>query len=134
MFALFIKGGPIMWPLLVTSIVSLGVVIERIIFLWREKRKRHLEIVQSMIQELERDNIKGAIVTGQESADFIARILVCALQHPKSFANATIRASGIELKRFAGGLSVLDTIITLAPLLGLLGTVTGMIHAFGLLG
>ena len=45
-----------------------------------------------------------------------------------------LRAANQELKRFNRGLAVLDTIITLAPLLGLLGTITGMIRAFGLLG
>lgn len=44
------------------------------------------------------------------------------------------QASNGELQRFNRGLSVLDTVITLAPLEGLFGTVTGMIHAFGLLG
>jgi biopolymer transport protein ExbB len=51
-----------------------------------------------------------------------------------SFTNALITASSEELRRFSRGLSVLDTVITLAPLLGLLGTVVGMIHSFGLLG
>ncbi len=45
-----------------------------------------------------------------------------------------MQAANTELKRFSQGLPILDTVITLAPLLGLLGTVTGMIHAFGLLG
>jgi biopolymer transport protein ExbB len=49
-------------------------------------------------------------------------------------SNAFLRAANQELQRFNRGLPVLDTIITLAPLLGLLGTVTGLIHAFGLLG
>ncbi len=51
-----------------------------------------------------------------------------------SFSNALLHASSVELQRFNRGISVLDTIVTLAPLLGLFGTVTGMIHAFGLLG
>ncbi len=45
-----------------------------------------------------------------------------------------LRGARQELRRFSSGLPALDTIVTLAPLLGLLGTVTGMIHAFGLLG
>jgi len=45
-----------------------------------------------------------------------------------------MQAANTELQRFSQGLPILDTAITLAPLLGLLGTVTGMIHAFGLLG
>ena len=51
-----------------------------------------------------------------------------------ALANALMQAANTELQRFAQGLPILDTAITLAPLLGLLGTVTGMIHAFGLLG
>lgn len=69
------------------------------------------------------------------ATDFVARTLLYALQHrEESLSSALLRAANLELKRFNRGLAVLDTIITLAPLLGLLGTVTGMIHAFGLLG
>lgn len=58
-----------------------------------------------------------------------------ALEHRDfSFSNALLQASSLELQRFNRGISVLDTIVTLAPLEGLFGTVTGMIHAFGLLG
>ena len=39
MYALFVKGGPIMWPLLATSLVALSVVIERSLFLWRQRRR-----------------------------------------------------------------------------------------------
>ena len=134
MFTLFIKGGPIMWPLLVTSIVSLSVIIERALFLFRERRKRDAKIVEKIIQEMKQKNIKGAISDGQGSEDFVARTLVTALNEPACFSSELVRLSTIELKRFSRGLTTLDTIITLAPLLGLLGTVTGMIHAFGLLG
>ena len=58
-----------------------------------------------------------------------------ALTHREtSLSQAILRAASLELKRFSRGLPVLDTVITLAPLLGLLGTVTGMIHSFNLLG
>ena len=56
------------------------------------------------------------------------------MHRDKSVSEALLRAANWELKRFNRGLTILDTIITLAPLLGLLGTVTGMIHSFGLLG
>jgi biopolymer transport protein ExbB len=72
---------------------------------------------------------------GKGSQDYIAKVLTYALEHhEQSLSGAVLHASAVELKRFNRGLSTLDTIITLAPLLGLLGTVTGMIHAFGLLG
>jgi biopolymer transport protein ExbB len=49
-------------------------------------------------------------------------------------SNAFVRASGQELARFSQGMATLDTCITAAPLLGLLGTVTGMMRTFGALG
>ena len=88
-----------------------------------------------MLQRVEHHDLNEAVKIGKESRDFVARVLTCALAHrAESFSNAVLRAANRELKNFNRGLSVLDTIVTLAPLLGLLGTITGMIHAFGLLG
>ena len=135
MFEIFRKGGPVMWPLLLTSIVSLSVVIERLVFIAREKARRKPELVEGILEKVEEGDIDGAVLAGRQSHDFVARVLSYALSHrDRSYTNALLRASNQELKRFNQGLSVLDTAITLAPLLGLFGTVTGMIHAFGLLG
>jgi biopolymer transport protein ExbB len=72
---------------------------------------------------------------GRKSRDFIAKILVYSLSNRQySLSNAFIRASGQELARFQQGMATLDTCITAAPLLGLLGTVTGMMRTFGALG
>ncbi len=135
MFEIFQKGGPVMWPLLVTSVVGLTVAIERLIFIAREKSRRDPTLVEQILGQAEQGNIDAAIRAGKGSGDFVARTLIYGLaQREKSFANALLQAANKELKRFNQGLPVLDTIVTLAPLLGLLGTVTGMIHAFGLLG
>src|SRR2546428_212757 len=135
MIKLFLKGGPIMWPLLLTSIVAMAAVIERVIFRVRERLRRDPDVVENIFGQLERGNVDGAVAAGSGSNDFLARIVVYALSHRgKSMSNAFMRAANQELQRFNRGLPVLDTIITLAPLLGLLGTVTGLIHAFGLLG
>jgi biopolymer transport protein ExbB len=135
MFQLFQKGGPIMWPLLLTSIISLTVVFERIIFVIVTKFQRDPETVGQLMSDVERGNVDEAVVTGQKSKDFVAKVLVYGLKHrEQSFANALLRAANQELKRFNQGLFVLDTAITLGPLLGLLSTVTGMIRAFGFLG
>jgi biopolymer transport protein ExbB len=65
----------------------------------------------------------------------VARILVYALTHREhSLSNAFMRAANKELARFQQGIAVLDTCITAAPLLGLLGTVAGMMTTFGALG
>lgn len=135
MIQIFLKGGPIMWPLLLTSLTALTFVFERLLFIVREKRKRQPEVVEKILDDIEHGDIPAAIQSGTGSEDFVARTLVYALKHrEQSLSSALLRAAANELKRFNRGLAMLDTIITLAPLLGLLGTVTGMIHSFGLLG
>lgn len=132
---LFVKGGPIMWPLLVTSIVAVTVVIERLFFIIRERLRRNPRVVCQILERVEKGDYAGAVRIGEGCNDFVARTLTYALAHrDKSASDALLRAAGRELKRYNRGLSILDTVITLAPLLGLLGTVTGMIHSFGLLG
>lgn len=135
MFELFQKGGIVMWPLLLTSIIAVSVVVERVLFIIREKRNRDPETVDKILTFAETNDVMLAIQAGQGTKDFVARTLVYGLIHKdKSFSAALLRAANQELTRFNQGLPTLDTIITLAPLLGLLGTVTGMIRSFGLLG
>ncbi|MEN9634290.1 MAG: hypothetical protein RL077_2694 [Verrucomicrobiota bacterium] len=132
---LFIKGKEIMWPILLTSFVAITVVIERILFIIRESASRQPEVVSKMLEAVERRDVQGALAVGAKSGDFIAKILVYSLSNREySLSNAFVRASGQELARFQQGLATLDTCITLSPLLGLLGTVTGMMRTFGALG
>ncbi|WP_404423279.1 MotA/TolQ/ExbB proton channel family protein [Nibricoccus sp. IMCC34717] len=129
---LFHHGGPIMWPILIVSFVGLTVVVERVIFIFRESTSRQPEVVEKMLERVEARDIEGAVAIGKKSPDFVARILTYALTHKEaSLHNAFIRASNNELKRFQQGVPVLDTVVTAAPLLGLLGTVTGMMRTFG---
>jgi len=129
---LFAHGGIIMWPILVISFVGLTVAIERVIFIVRESASREPEVVEKMLEQVEAQDFEGAIALGKKSKDYVARILTYALTHrDQSLANAFIRASNQELQRFQQGTAVLDTVITAAPLLGLLGTVTGMMRTFG---
>jgi biopolymer transport protein ExbB len=135
MISIFWKGGPVMWPLLVASLVTLTVVFERLFFTLREALRRNRAAVARIFAEAEEGRLQVACDAGRASRDFVARVLVYALEHREvSFSNALLEASGMELQRFNRGISVLDTIVTLAPLMGLFGTVTGMIRAFGLLG
>ena len=132
---LFIKGKEIMWPLILLSFVLITVVLERLLFIFRENANREPEVVEKMLESVERSDIEGALAMGRKSKDFIAKILVYSLSNRQySLSNAFIRASGQELARFSQGMATLDTCITAAPLLGLLGTVTGMMRTFGALG
>jgi biopolymer transport protein ExbB len=124
-----------MWPLLILSVVSMTVVLERIAFMISVTLKRQTASVEAILTAVESGKITRALEIGRDSTDYVSRTLIYALDHrDKAFSSALLYAAEVELKRFNRGLSILDTSITLAPLLGLLGTVTGMIHAFGLLG
>ena len=135
MIQIFLKGGPVMWPLLLTSLVALTVVFERLWFTIREGAQSQPKVVARIFAEAEQGDFDAAQRAGAGSPDYIARTLTYALEHRDvSYSNAILQASSRELQRFNRGISLLDTIVTLAPLEGLFGTVTGMIHAFGLLG
>ncbi|MBI2517388.1 MAG: MotA/TolQ/ExbB proton channel family protein [Opitutae bacterium] len=131
---LFKHGGPIMWPILLVSFLMITVAMERIIFIFRENSRRQPDVVEKMLEKVEARDIDGAVELGKKSNDYVARIMVYALTHKEhSLGNAFTRAANQELQRFSQGLPTLDTCITAAPLLGLLGTVTGMMNTFGAL-
>lgn len=129
---LFMAGKQIMWPILLLSFVLVTVVVERLLFVLRENANREPEVVEKMLESVERRDIDGALAIGRKSKDYLAKILVYSLSNRDfSLSNAFVRASGQELARFQQGMATLDTCITAAPLLGLLGTVTGMMRTFG---
>ena len=131
---LFKHGGPIMWPILIVSFLLFTVAIERVIFIFRENSKRQPDVVDKMLEKVEANDVEGALELGKKSQDYVARILVYAIGHKEhSLANAFTRAANQEMQRFSQGLPTLDTCITAAPLLGLLGTVTGMMGTFAAL-
>ena len=132
---IFIKGGPIMWPMLLASVVALAVVIERVLFLLNEQRKRSPRTVAQFFTDVGRGDLDGAIRVAEGSKDAIANTLAYALSHrDQSLGHALTYAETRTLKRYRRGIAVLDTVITLAPLLGLLGTVTGMMGSFAVIG
>jgi biopolymer transport protein ExbB len=130
----FAAGGPIMWPILLVMTVGLTVIVERLLFIVRENSNREPEVVSKMLECVEKRDIEGALAIGKKSNDTVARIVVYSLTHLDSLSNAFFRASAQELSRYQQGMATLDTCITAAPLLGLLGTVTGMMRTFSSLG
>jgi len=135
MIEIFIKGGPVMYPLLACSIISLTVIIERILFWIREDMLRDQSLVDDILElcrKGEWDEVRGRVAG---SKDYIIRILVSGILHKEfSMTKAMETAATDEIKRMRSYLSVLDTMITVAPLLGIFGTVIGIIMSFELLG
>ena len=132
---IFIKGGPIMWPMLLVSLIGLAVVIERVIFLLLEQRKRSPKTLDKFFAAVAKGDLSGAIGIAKQSKDAIVATMGYALERrDQSISHALAYAETRTLKRYRRGISILDTVITLAPLLGLLGTVTGMMGSFAVIG
>ena len=127
----FIHGGWIMWPILASSIAAFTVVLERVFFIFNESRKRSSKKLEKFFALCEANDMDGAVAVSKTTKDFVVRALGYALEHrDTSLHSALIYSSQTATKRFNRGLVVLDTVITLAPMLGLLGTVTGMMGSF----
>jgi len=131
----FRKGGPVMWPILVVSIVALTVVLERC--LWWSGRwfRRDPKRIEKVFTAIENGDTAEASRLSRGSRDPVLRMLWNGLNHQHSSLEAALQvAAGIEIKRAGRFLVVMDTLVTLAPLLGLLGTITGLIRSFSFLG
>jgi biopolymer transport protein ExbB len=131
---LFAAGGIVMWPLLAFSVLGVALIIERIRF-WVRINQRQNRVVRDVLNLYRLDNVVGAMDKLQKNADLpLARIFLAALEleepNPEEFRLALESESQAEipvLKRFQ---NLFETIISLAPLLGLLGTVLGLITSF----
>lgn len=129
------KGGPVMYPLLICSLISLTFIIERALFWIRQNRGRNQEVVNEMLHLAEQDCYEQVNDLSHGATDYVARMLYCGILHREfSLKDALDMAAEEEIKRMEKHLPILDTIITLAPLLGILGTVIGIIQSFDLLG
>jgi len=124
-----------MWPLLIASVVALATAFERTLFLLNQMEAAQPELVRQILLHVEAGEVAEALRKGQRSQDPAVKTLVAGLLHRRgSLSAALLRAASNEMEAFSRGVATLDTVVTLAPLLGLLGTVTGMVRAFGLLG
>jgi len=131
---LFIAGGWMMWPLLICSVIGLGVIIWKFITLIMasSESKKLLKKVNTL---LEGAKINEARDLCEKTKGSVAVILLAGLKKVDQGAERVIsaieNAGTIELSFLERGLVTLATISTVAPLLGFLGTVAGMIQAFG---
>lgn len=131
---LFAAGGVVMFPLLAFSVAAIALIVERIRF-WYRINQRQSRVVREVLNLYRLDNVVGALDKLQKNADLpIARMFLSALEleqpTPEEFRLALESEAQAEipvLKRFN---NIFETIISLAPLLGLLGTVLGLIASF----
>ena len=131
----FRKGGPIMWPILIVSIIGLTVVIERILWWTGRWFRRDPKRIEKVFTAIENHDVPEASRLSRGSRDPVLRMMWNGLNHQHASLQGALQvAAGIEIKRAGRFLVVMDTLVTLAPLLGLLGTITGLIRSFSFLG
>ena len=124
-----------MYPLLLCSLIAVAIIMERIIFWLNTERGRDTLLISDMLQMDAKNQYDKAAQRARGSRDYIARILLEGIVHRSySLSQALAMGAEEEIKRMRRNLTILDTIITLAPLLGILGTVMGIIDSFHLLG
>lgn len=131
----FEAGGPVMWPILITAIVAVAVVGERAIWWVREARKRDPQTLEKLFGALEAGDFREASRISKDSEDPVIRMIWHGMNHFHSSLQGALQvAAGVELQKAGRFLTVMDTLVTLAPLLGLLGTVSGIFRTFLSLG
>jgi biopolymer transport protein ExbB len=133
MWDMIVRGGPVMIPILLCSIIALAVVIERV-FCLRNARINTDEFMETIAGILKRNKIMDAIDMCKATPGPIAHILKAGImRHDRTrleIKEAIEDAAVHEVPRLEKNLAVLATVAHITPLLGLLGTVTGMVRAF----
>lgn len=131
----FLRGGPIMWPILFCLIAALVVVAERSLW-WlalgrRVRATAHQEVFEAVAQGRFEEAVK---LSAPADDPHLATIHAGLLNAHTSLLGAMQLRASDELEHAEKRLWLLGTFITLAPLLGLLGTVTGIMHSFNFVG
>ncbi|WP_017653920.1 MotA/TolQ/ExbB proton channel family protein [Fortiea contorta] len=131
---LFYKGGPAMWPLLALSILSLSVIFERLWF-WLRMLNQEKEIVVRVLNAASENWDAAADIARRATSQPIGRFLYAPLRllrtDAETFRLALESTAEEELAGMRRGEKLLEAVITISPLLGLLGTVLGLIRSLG---
>jgi biopolymer transport protein ExbB len=133
---IFVAGGVVMFPLLGLSILAVALILERVVF-WQQVARRQDKVVREALA-LYRRSSKAAFQFLERNANLpIPRIFLAAIEldqaNPADFRLALETAAQAELPLLKRFNTVFDTVISVSPLLGLLGTVLGLINSFAAL-
>lgn len=133
MWKLFLKGGAMMWPILLCSVLSVTIILERLFFYIRAEQNP--ERLISVLKDLLRKNkVKEALELCDKRITPLSQVLkagIVKFEHTKEIIKEAMEnASLYEVPKLEKNLSYLATIAHISPLLGLLGTVLGLVRCF----
>lgn len=135
MWQIFQNGGPVMYPLLACSIIVVTIIIERFLFWARTSYDRNQRLLDEVLELSQAGQWEAVRDKVGHSRDYVIRILVAGILHRNfSMGKAMESAASDEIKQMRQYMKVMDTMITVAPLLGIFGTVLGIISSFEMLG
>jgi len=135
MLALYGQGGPIMLPLLLCSIISATVIIERFWFWGRIDGRLDAGRLETCLEHARRGEWHRALALVADRRDYLSIVLLAGIDGRYASPSKVMAAVATEeVSRMRRYMPVLDTVITAAPLLGILGTVIGIIVSFDILG
>lgn len=127
------RGGWVMWPLLALSIIGAALSLERGWFFVRQNHPGRLRRVERMAATLRRGERDAAKQLAVQDDSLYADVVLRMLDEPRMTDAAAIDAVESQRRRMERFMPTLNTIITAAPMLGILGTVLGIIEAFDVL-
>lgn len=132
-------GGPVLWLLGLCSLIATTIVIERFLFWWKERRRVQFDEFDDFLERVHEGEIEEARDLADETDNPLLDSMIRALGHgddPRM--HALHEALGLEIERTLDRtrsyLPGLETVATLSPLLGIFGTVLGIIQSFNVIG
>jgi len=133
LWQVFLAGGPVMWPILLCSVFASAIILEKLWYLHKIKIDTQ-EFLSNILDKMKRHEIKEALKICDSTDSPVSHILKAGiLKYDRTrdqIKEAIEDASLYEIPKLEKNLSILATIAHICPLLGLLGTVTGMIRCF----
>ncbi len=131
------RGGPLMWPILVCSVVALSAALNRCFFFfhYRVLVKMGAATFRAMLADVAAGRVKEALAASEGVPSAQVAVFRAGLEVPRAgFADALRHEAVGQIQLMRKKMMLLDTVVTVAPMFGILGTVTGIISSFDLMG
>ncbi len=135
LYTILLDAGPVIWPLLLCSVAVVTVIIERALFWYQLGRRRDRKLLDEVLTLAEQGQWEMIRRKTENSRDHLIRLIAVGILHRDYDMGKAMEAEAEQMiRRMSHSMPVLDTMITVAPLLGILGTVIGIISSFTALG